>query len=364
MKKQINYNYDHSFYDYTMAEIIDKIGINEYAIMDSYFIPDLLIKIKEKYNIINHYRSIMDYKNVIIDNFDDDVVNNKRIDHCILSYNFAITFSELKDNMGQKDDEILNVHLYFRDNFDIEQVVSFVSEYEIKLDDEPKSFYTIGIDHGEYILEKNTINEYDYNIDVNYGSDFNTHHKKILSCLEKRYGLLLFYGDPGCGKTMYIRYLITQYSNKKNIVYLPSYMIEHLSNPDLITFIKRYKNTLLILEDAEHALLDRSVSHSSAVSNLLNITCGLLNDITEIQIVATFNTNKNNIDKALLREGRLLYEYKFEKLSVEDGQKVAKNLDLDIEITEEMSLAEIYNFLDYTKNKEKNTNTKTIGFKR
>jgi ATP-dependent 26S proteasome regulatory subunit len=74
----------------------------------------------------------------------------------------------------------------------------------------------------------------------------------------------------------------------------------------------------------------------------LNITNGLLNDITKIQVIATFNMDKKNIDKALLRPGRLLKEHKFDALSLEDSRALAKHLNKDIAIASGMTLAEIY----------------------
>ena len=36
----------------------------------------------------------------------------------------------------------------------------------------------------------------------------------------------------------------------------------------------------------------------------------------KIQILATFNTERTQIDKALLRKGRLITDYKFENLNI------------------------------------------------
>jgi hypothetical protein len=373
MGKEISYHIYTGFKEYIQGEILKNIGINDYEFSDTYFISNIIEDIKTKFNCLNHYKSTTDYENNSIKSIDElDIYDDEdtsddiilyEINHCLMFSNFAITFEErkMKDN---SESEINELKIYYKEEHGIDTVIKYIKEYRIKLDNNSNTFYTIGTRNGHYFLEKNNIKKFDYNIDINYGSNFKEHNDNVLLQLQKTYGLLLFYGDPGCGKTMYIRYLINQFSDKKNVIYLPSYMIEYLSNPELISFIKRYKNTLLILEDAEHALLDRSVSHSSAVSNLLNITCGLLNDITEIQIIATFNTNKSNIDKALLREGRLLYEYKFDKLSIEDSLIVAKHLNIDIEITEPMTLAQIYNYADFITNKNNNTSSKKIGFQR
>jgi SpoVK/Ycf46/Vps4 family AAA+-type ATPase len=110
-------------------------------------------------------------------------------------------------------------------------------------------------------------------------------------------------------------------------------------------------NAILILEDAEAALQKRDVfGCTGAVSNILNLTDGLLSDCLNISILATFNTETKNIDEALLRKGRLLKAYKFEKLSIEKSKALLKKEGHDPSfVTQPMSLADIYNFEDEVK---------------
>ena len=90
---------------------------------------------------------------------------------------------------------------------------------------------------------------------------------------------------------------------------------------------------------------------------------GLLSDILNIKIIVTFNTNLNNIDTALLRKGRLKYQYTFGSLCVEKTKALLKELygdDYDTDnVTKPMILADIYNIED---NNAMQTPRKTIGF--
>jgi hypothetical protein len=358
----INFNYYGGFHE--QAEVIAREQIGHYSLYscNETFFNIELKKILDKKTPINIYENInkFDTVNDEDEEQEDDFVYES-ISYVYVYNDYVILFDIDKTI---KNSKILNLTIYY--NQTDSNIKLLIKElYAYKLNNNSTHFYTIGVGRHGYILERNDIPSIDINLHVNYGSDFKQHDKAIKHHLTKQSGLLLFYGPPGCGKTMYIRHLISEYSNLKKVIFLPSYMIQQLSKPELISFIKRYKNTLLILEDAEFALLNRSnvASDTQAVSNLLNITDGLLNDITKIQVLATFNIEQDQIDPALLREGRLLYKYKFDKLSIEDSKKVADNLSIDIDINDEMTLAEIYNYEDYIKNIQNKGNRK-IGFTR
>jgi SpoVK/Ycf46/Vps4 family AAA+-type ATPase len=68
------------------------------------------------------------------------------------------------------------------------------------------------------------------------------------------------------------------------------------------------QNSILIIEEAENIILDRTQDAflpKQAVSNLLNLSDGLLGDAMHQQIICTFNCDVQGIDPALLRERRL-----------------------------------------------------------
>ena len=101
----------------------------------------------------------------------------------------------------------------------------------------------------------------------------------------------------------------------------------------------------LIIEDAERVITDRSVSASvDGVSNILNLTDGILGDCLNIQVLATFNTDKERIDKALLRKGRLVVDHAFTPLNKKDAQKLINHLKIKTKAKGSMTLADIYNF--------------------
>jgi Cdc6-like AAA superfamily ATPase len=182
-------------------------------------------------------------------------------------------------------------------------------------------------------------------LELNYGSDFLKIHNVIVERLNNSYdkGIILLHGDPGTGKTSYIKHLTSLVKNK-DILFIPPSMAEMLSEPTIIPFLMDHKNSILIIEDAERVISDREGNGSPAgVSNILNLTDGILGDCLNIQVIATFNMKREKIDQALLRKGRLIAEHKFEKLSIDDTNKLLKHLEKNQEVNEGMVLADIYN---------------------
>lgn len=194
------------------------------------------------------------------------------------------------------------------------------------------------------------VEEYDLqipNIDLklNYGDEFVKIHDLIIGRLNRNYdkGIILLHGDPGTGKTTYIKYL-SSLIEEKEILFIPPSMAEALSEPSIIPFLMDHKNSILIIEDGERVISDRETNGSAAgVSNILNLTDGILGDCLNIQIIATFNMKREKIDQALLRKGRLIAEHKFENLTIDETNRLLKHLNKDYVSKERMSLADIYN---------------------
>jgi len=163
--------------------------------------------------------------------------------------------------------------------------------------------------------------------------------------------------------TMILRKLVSELSEDKTIIYVPSYLMFDIANPELISFISKFRNSILLLEDAEMILTSSDEERNQAVSNILNISDGLLNDHMDMQIIATFNINKKVIDEALLRKGRLMVDYKFKKLTAKQATKLSKHIGLNKEYTDPKSLAEIYEEKSGSKQLiDNDINTQKIGF--
>jgi len=183
----------------------------------------------------------------------------------------------------------------------------------------------------------------DLDLELNYNDDFIEIDKIVKARLNKPKdkGIVLLHGLPGTGKTNYVRHLLT--SVKKKMIYLPPDLAYEIGSPGFLTFLTDNADSVLIVEDAENVIMERSGGSNGAMSNLLNLCDGLLSDCLNIQIVCTFNTDISKIDQALMRKGRLIAMYEFKKLKISKAQRLSDSLGFSSLIKTEMSLSEIYN---------------------
>lgn len=168
-------------------------------------------------------------------------------------------------------------------------------------------------------------------------------HEAILRRLQQPEdkGIIILHGPPGTGKTNYIRYLCGLTDKPK--LFIPPNHAARIADPEFVNLLHDNTNSILIVEDAEEILSKRSGSGGNAVSNLLNLTDGLLSDGFHIQIICTFNADLTRIDEALLRKGRLIASYRFEPLTQAKAQALATALGQTEPVTEATTLADLYN---------------------
>ncbi len=243
----------------------------------------------------------------------------------------------------------------FEDENFMQELIGYMDMCTLeRLPDQPE-IYMIQESDGEYTLEGHEVkdNFVIKDLDLNYGPGFTNFHNDLMKRFESETkGLVLFHGEPGTGKTYYIRHLLKKMSDSKKIViYMPPNMVDHLVEPDFMTFLSHeiinYSADeyfcVLLIEDAEPLLAARqSETRIQGVTNLLNLTDGLLNDMLNLQIICTFNVPLKKLDKALLRPGRLIARKEFKALPTLEANILASRLGIKYEFKKSASLAEIY----------------------
>ncbi len=196
-------------------------------------------------------------------------------------------------------------------------------------------------------------------IDLFYNDDFKEVDKLIKQRLNNMddKGIVLLHGLPGTGKTSYLRHLIGEL--KKKVLFVSPSVAANLMNPEFIDILIDNPNSIVIIEDAENIIMDRKVNKDSSVSNLLNLSDGLLSDCLNVQIICTFNNAISLIDSALMRKGRLIAKYEFGKLTIEKAKSLSRHFGIEQKITQPMTIAEIANPTEVDNLKK----TEIIGFR-
>ena len=361
---------------------------NENTLNHVSFLEDFMPMVKE---VIHERTSIDEKLNVdteyLVCQLDNGYIAEINIGYHTLD-SFELTIQDILRQLAKKDNTALvaGLTLYcppptsslYNKMLEMD-IFALVKKHRLDKNTTSSCIGMICAEDGEYYMKDFYIKK-EYKIsegDLHYGPGFVEFHEKLLSRFNSdTKGLVLFHGLPGTGKTFYIRSLMKDLiAGGKYVIYLPANMMDSMVDPNMMTFLSNTameqsesgKSCVFLLEDAEPLLVSRkSDNRSSGITNLLNLTDGLLNDMLSIQVIATFNTELSNIDEALLRPERLIARKEFKALKKADAQVLADKLGIDKKIEKDSTLAEIYS--QSKKNEilvhEYNQDAKKIGFKK
>lgn len=219
------------------------------------------------------------------------------------------------------------------------------------------NFMFVSVDSkGNFIKKKLPVKELTIDFASNYNDDFPKDRIQEIIAAEES-GLVLLYGAAGTGKTSSIRHFIRE-NPDINFYWLDSSMFRMINSTSFMEFLLDCQNSVFILEDCESVLKSRDSNYNDLITPILNISDGILGDSLHLKFICTFNTNLVNIDKALLRKGRLSLKYEYELLKKDKVQLIFDKLGVNKTATKDMALCDIYNVEVDNGTKE----TKKIGF--
>lgn len=147
----------------------------------------------------------------------------------------------------------------------------------------------------------------------NYTDDVADSYRHIVEDLKSQSPcgrLILLNGEPGTGKTFFVKGLISEDVDVKFII-LPPELISSITGPQFISSLIKDRGEdqpvpiVLIIEDADSCIAERGVGDMGSVSSILNLGDGIVGSLLDIRILATTNQDSVNIDPALTRPGRL-----------------------------------------------------------
>ena len=252
--------------------------------------------------------------------------------------------------------------LYPNNKYDfVDQLLKTFNEYKLPEKERDFEINIITFSNNGLELKRLDIKPMNLDIGMYYNDDFKEVNHVIKNRLNQQNdkGIVLLHGLPGTGKTTYLRHLIGVL--RKKVLFVSPSVAGNLMNPEFIDLLIDNPNSILVIEDAENIMMDRKYNSDSSVSNLLNLSDGLLSDCLSVQIICTFNSSLNMIESALMRKGRLIAKYEFEKLSIAKSQMLSKHLGFNAVIEEPMTIAEIANQHERQYEKKK---VEVIGFRR
>jgi len=314
------------------------------------FTDELINYLRENGQLISEVTSILNKKvgTTIYDPYDIDFLDEENSDYkgsflykdCLIR--FDCETSRKRSKKQDKKPKLFTIDIYFKpgNTLPLDEFEPFL--FEEKLENIIHAIFRD--DHGGVRFEPfETELPEKFSINEIYPDDFKPFHERMLTSLKQNEaGLYLLHGEPGTGKTTYIKYLASQID--RDMIYLPVALIDALSDPSFLPILLKKKHSILVIEDAEKALLSRDGGPaSSLVSSILNLTDGIMGNVFNISIIATYNSPRQDIDKALLRKGRIKGEYKFNKLPIEQCQKILDDNKIKFTAKEPMTLAEIFN---------------------
>lgn len=222
--------------------------------------------------------------------------------------------------------------------------------------DEPKVYLVLRDSYEDFVKYPIELNVKD--MEGNYNDDLP--HDKIKEILKKKESaLLLLHGEPGTGKSSYIRNLVKENSGEVTFLYIDPSTFRFMNDSSFISFLSENHDCVLILEDCESLLKSRDTNYNDLISVLLGLSDGLLGDAFNLKFICTFNTDYHTIDKALLRKGRLKMKYEFKKLAKDKVAAILQKQNITNIEPKEMSLAEVYNILEENGGE---TKRKSVGF--
>lgn len=159
-------------------------------------------------------------------------------------------------------------------------------------------------------------------------------------------------GEPGTGKTHLVRAMLMEVPDAMFVLVSPD-MVSQMGGPQLLPLLlsqRRHQEgpIILVLEDADKCLVTRQGDNINSIQSLLNLGDGILGSLLDLRILATTNAKKLEMEKALMRPGRLSCRLEVDSLEFDTAKAVFSNLCPEVELpkvlsgSKKLTLAEVY----------------------
>lgn len=353
----------------TKPKINLNINTEDHNTNDYMFCWDQFGKRPNKVTIYSHYNSedfkvfIDDVKSEfsgiftdVIPNDDSYVINEKILvkisDKVYLSF---IQYDRMSESAIVGD---INIIYSESESSEVDSIISKLQDIELdtELSEQKSTVITINQGSFELVPLKSIENNFE-EIEKYYNDDVIKKANRLIKSLKKEEkGLSVIYGERGTGKTSLSSYISNNTS--KVSIHIPSTMIEStINNPEFRTFISKYTNSLIILDDCEIYFSEMYSKSNIFTNNLLQLVDGIQSDEFNINIIAILNTDSyDQIDHVLLDCNNLIEVIEVRNLSEKRGNELSNHIGKKGKTKGESKL------IDIIKKRESKSKKNKIGF--
>lgn len=160
--------------------------------------------------------------------------------------------------------------------------------------------------------------------------------------IDSNAAILLLRGEPGTGKTSFIRNLVWK-TRLNTIITYEQQLYE--TDEMFVHFMTHTHYNLLVMEDADQMLVSRESEGNRIMAKFLNVADGLIRLPQKKIIISSNVMEERKIDSAMLRPGRCFDRPFFRKLTGREAARAAEVAGRPFHgsLNEEYTLAEVLN---------------------
>lgn len=319
--------------------------------------PNQLV-INNSYDYVN-FTKVVNMTNInviseLIPLIDDYSVN----DRILSSINEELYLSYVVLDSSDDKSIITDITFFYKELSNIDYLYNIIDNLEpflvddyLELDNE-SNLNLLNVSNSNLTIEKIDFEELEFKKFYCKSTNKNINNL-IKSIKNSKNGLSIFYGEKGTGKTNSIKNISK--SIKNDIFFIPNNILDQtILNSEFISFLKKYDNSILVIDDFE-LVLDNYSRYDSVINNIIQMVDSLISEVINVNIILIFNTDNQSEIEELIECNNILGFIKFDYLSADESNQLSEYLGKKTKYKNNSKLSDII--------RSKNTDyKKRVGF--
>jgi hypothetical protein len=256
----------------------------------------------------------------------DDYSVNDRI---LSSINEELYLSYVVLDSSDDKSIITDITFFYKELSNIDYLYNIIDNLEPFLVDDALESDTNGnlnllnVSNSNLTIEKIDFEELEFKRFYSKSTNKNINNL-IKSIKNSKNGLSIFYGEKGTGKTNSIKNISKIIKN--DIFFIPNNILDQtILNSEFISFLKKYDNSILVIDDFELAL-DNYSRYDSVINNIIQMVDSLISEVINVNIILIFNTDNQSEIEDLIECNNILGFIKFDYLSADESNQLSEYL--------------------------------------